>query len=259
MAGSPTCGKISTGMRRTARMAHRAMAINATTTVSGLRSAARTRRMLLPQVCQDALWGRPSACGGLSGRLAGVDAGRRTGILPHTACSLPDLRHEGPDVAGCRSHRPQPAPHAQPGERVVDFGLREQPLGFRHFVDVAEPRFVAGRGLIGGRTRGRYLDGRIGCDPAGALHGGDRYIPLRAEIGGDLLRSGGLRTDRSRLRGFPRLYGGQIRDGKADREAQGIILYAWREAVQATEQSAVGFRAAAARVCRALQIEPRKV
>src|ERR1022692_2658029 len=61
MAGSPTCGKISTGMRRTARMAHRAMAINATTTVSGLRSAARTRRMLLPQVCQDALWGRESS------------------------------------------------------------------------------------------------------------------------------------------------------------------------------------------------------
>src|ERR1039458_7643951 len=130
MAGSPTCGKISTGMRRTARTAHRAMAISATTTVSGLRSAASTSLIE---------WGAAlQVCAGPPGPAqAGVDAGRRTGVLPHTACSLPDLRPEGPDVAGWRSHRQQPAPHAQPGERVVDFGLREKPLGFRHFVDVA--------------------------------------------------------------------------------------------------------------------------
>src|ERR1035441_3019638 len=148
MAGSPTCGKISTGMRRTARTAHRAMAINATTTVSGRRRAARTMRMLLPQVCQDALWGRPSACGCLSGRLAGVDAGRRTGVLPHTAYSLADLRCAWPDVSGCRSHRQQSAPDAQPRQRIVDFGLREQALGLRDFVDIAEPRFVTGGGLL---------------------------------------------------------------------------------------------------------------
>src|ERR1017187_9162139 len=180
MAGSPTCGKISTGMRRTARTAHSAMAIKATTTVSGLRRAARTRRILPSLFSQGGA--DLQVCAGPPGpapswhEQAGVDAGRRTGVLPHAeGASLTDLRHEGPDVSGCRCHRKQLAPDTQPGERIVDFGLREQPLGLRHFVDVAEPRLVARRGLLSGRARGRYLDRRIRRNPAGALHGGDGY------------------------------------------------------------------------------------
>src|SRR5690348_1191352 len=103
MAGSPTFGKISTGMRSTARKAASAMAINATRTVTGRRRAAKTRRMF---------------------------------HLPGN--SLAGLREERLDVAGCGGHSKQRAPHAEPGESIIDLGLSQQPLRFGYFVDVPQ-------------------------------------------------------------------------------------------------------------------------
>src|ERR1035437_402685 len=105
MAGSPTWGKMSAGMRSSASTAQRAIAIRATTTVNGLLSAAKTRRMLL-------------------------------------TC----LRQEWLNVSGGGGHREQPAPDAEAGQRIVDFGLREQALRFRYLLDVPPARFVAGGG-----------------------------------------------------------------------------------------------------------------
>src|ERR1039458_8301002 len=101
MAGSPTCGKISIGMRSTARTAQSAIAIRATITVIGLLSAARTRRMI------PASWRHSLAC----------------------------LGQEGPDVAARGSHAEQSPPGSQQRQRIVYFGLREEPLRFRHVVD----------------------------------------------------------------------------------------------------------------------------
>src|SRR6185436_6353765 len=104
MAGSPPFGKMSTGMRCSARTAHRAIASNATTTVRGLESAASTRRM-------------------------GLAA---------------DLGDERLDVAGRRGYSQQPAPDSQPGEGVVDLGLRQEALRIGHLIDGAETGLVAG-------------------------------------------------------------------------------------------------------------------
>src|ERR1035441_8090469 len=119
MAGSPTCGKMSMGMRRTARTAHRAIAIKATTTVMGLLRAARTRRMM-PAPSRHSL-----------------------------AC----LGDEGPDVPGCGSHAEQSPPDSQPRQRFVNFSLREEPLGLRHLVDIAQPGLIASRRLDRKSTR----------------------------------------------------------------------------------------------------------
>src|ERR1019366_2402479 len=107
MAGSPTWGKMSAGIRFSASTAQSAIAMRATTTVNGLLSAAKTRRMLL-------------------------------------TC----LRQEWLNVSGGGGHREQPAPDAEPGQRVVDFGLREQALRFGYLIDVAQGRLIAGRGLL---------------------------------------------------------------------------------------------------------------
>src|SRR5450755_4751601 len=100
MAGSPTCGKMSTGIRRTARSAKSAIAIRATTTVMGRLSAARTNRM------------HP------------------------LAASLAGLQKKRLKIAGRGCNLQQAAPYTQPSQRVVDLRLCEQALGFRHFIDV---------------------------------------------------------------------------------------------------------------------------
>ena len=56
-----------------------------------------------------------------------------------------NLRHERPDVSGSRGHRQQPAPDSQAGQRIVDFGLREQALRLGHFVDIPEARICSER------------------------------------------------------------------------------------------------------------------
>src|SRR5690242_5145013 len=101
MAGSPTCGKISTGMRRTARTAHNAMAMSATMTVMGRPRAARTRR----------IWGTLRS------------HERERGTQECVRHSFAGLRYEWLDVAGGGSDGQQGAPDTEPGERVVDLGL----------------------------------------------------------------------------------------------------------------------------------------
>src|SRR5579864_5251198 len=104
MAGSPTCGKISTGMRRMASAAQSAMATRATTTVIGLDRAARTRRTMFSP---------------------------RDGSLAY-------LDDKGLNIPGGGGDAQQAAPDAESRQCVVDLGLREQPLGFRHVVNVSE-------------------------------------------------------------------------------------------------------------------------
>src|SRR5579864_6438175 len=151
MAGSPTCGKMSTGMRLTASVAHSAIAIRATTTVNGRLRAARTRRM---------------------------------------TSSLARLHHERLDIAGRSRNLKQPAPHTQARESVVNFGLREQPLGFGDLVDISEPALISSRRLLHRCAGGSHLDRRVGGNAASTLEPRDRPVPPRAEIGRNLLRSG---------------------------------------------------------------------
>src|ERR1017187_2127627 len=134
IAGSPTCGKMSIGMRSTASTAQRAIAIKATTTVIGLLRAARTRR----------IWPAPSR---------------------HSLACLGD---EGPDVTGCGSHAEQSPPDSQPRQRFVNFSLREEPLGLRHLVDIAQPGLIASRRLVRSGARRAHLDRRVGGDIPGA-------------------------------------------------------------------------------------------
>src|SRR5471030_3122085 len=118
MAGSPTCGKMSTGIRCTASTAHNATAINATTTVKGLVRAAKTRRMIL-----------------------------------HSSAGF---CREGPDISRRRSHAKQAAPDAEARQRVVNLRLGQQTLGFRYLVDIAQPGLVTGGRLLHRCLRRRY-------------------------------------------------------------------------------------------------------
>src|ERR1019366_7709129 len=211
MAGSPTWGKMSAGMRSSASTAQRAIAVRATTTVNGLLSAAKTRRMLL-------------------------------------TC----LRQEWLNVSGGGGHREQPAPDAEPGQRVVDIGLREQALRFGYLIDVAQARLIAGRGLLDRGARGGHLGGSVGGDFAGALKCRDGRIPLGAQIDGDLAVSGRLRADRGRLRGFTGLNRRQIKSRESHAETERVVLHTGGQAVDAAEQLAIGLRAGAASVSGAL-------
>src|ERR1035441_5954011 len=123
MAGSPTWGKISTGIRSTASSAHRAMAIRAMTTVTGRLRAANTRRMVH-------LFGQ----------------------------SLTGLGEEGLKIAAGRRDFEQRAPDVQAGQSVVDLSLHEQPLSLRHVIDRRQPRLVPHRGLLQGRAGRGNLD-----------------------------------------------------------------------------------------------------
>src|SRR5580704_12084707 len=105
MAGSPTCGKISTGMRWMASAAQRAIAMRATITVIGLVRAASTRRMVF-------------------------------------LLSIAYFRNEWLDISSGRGDAQQTTPDSEPCQRVVDLGLREQPLSLRHFVDISEARLI---------------------------------------------------------------------------------------------------------------------
>ena len=149
----------------------------------------------------------------------------------------------------------------EPGQRIVDFSLGEQPLRLGHLVDIAQARPVTRGGLLGGRARGRNLHGRVGRDPARALNVATATIPLRAS---DRSRSAAKRAVWARigggLRGLPRLHGGQIRRrGSVTVKPKRVVLNVGREAIEPAQQSAVGFRAGAAGVSRALQIEAREI
>src|ERR1700680_1673877 len=103
MAGSPTLGKMSTGIRRAARNAKSARETNATTTVTGRPSEARTKRMF------HFLWK-----------------------------SLAGLGDEWLNVSRGGSDSEQPAPDTETGKRIVNLGLREQPLRFRDLIDIPQ-------------------------------------------------------------------------------------------------------------------------
>jgi len=49
------------------------------------------------------------------------------------------LRQEWLNVSGGGGHSQQAAPDAEAGQRIVDFGLREQALRFGYRIDVARP------------------------------------------------------------------------------------------------------------------------
>src|ERR1700733_6728743 len=103
MAGSPTLGKISTGIRCTANTADRAMAISPTTTVIGRPRAAKTKRM------------------------------------GHSSTSLTGVEHERLKVTGRAGDAEQSPPDTQTGQRIIDLGLGQEPLGFSDLVDIAKP------------------------------------------------------------------------------------------------------------------------
>src|SRR5471030_773592 len=220
MAGSPTCGKMSTGIRCTASTAHSATAINATTTVKGLVRAAKTRRMIL-----------------------------------HSSAGF---CREGPYISRRRRHAKQAAPHAEPCQRVVNLRLGQQALGFRYLVDIAQTSLVARSRLLQRCLRRRYLYRSVGRNSAGALCVRHRAIPLRAEIHCNLLLSGSLGADHGRLSGFPCPNGGPVKDRKRHAETECEVLNGGRQTVDTAQQPSIDFRACAASVSRALHVEPRE-
>ena len=114
--------------------------------------------------------------------------------------------------------------------------MREQALRFGDCIDVAEARLVARRGLLRGGARGGHLHRRIRGDAARALEGRDGGVPLRAQVHRDLLRAGGLRADRRRLRGFPRAGATRSRrPGNVTLKPERVVLHAGREAIDAAE------------------------
>src|ERR1035441_420892 len=213
------------GIRSTASIAQKAIAIKATTTVTGLLRAARTRR----------IYPVPSR---------------------HSLACLGD---EGPDVACCRGHSQQSPPDSQPRQRVVYLGLGEEPLSLRHLIDNAQSGPIAGRRLIGSRARRADLHRHVGGHIPGAAQSRDRHIPPRLQIGRDLLIPRLLRADR---RSLSRLLGAtprRVYRRKAHGKTQSVILSTWVETIQPAQVRSVDFGPGAARVCRALQIEARKI
>src|SRR5579863_5085001 len=142
---------MSTGMRCTARSAHSAMATRATTMVIGLLRAANTRRMF----AYSSIAARQAM--GLSYQWDRS----MTGLFPRpeTRASFASLGDKRLNIPRGRRDSQQPAPNTEAGECVVDFGLGKQALGLGDLIDGAETGLVAGRGLLGSRARGRYLDG----------------------------------------------------------------------------------------------------
>ncbi len=83
-------------------------------------------------------------------------------------------------VAGGGRQSEQRPPDAQMRERIVDFRLREQSLGFGDLIDGGEPRFVTSRGLLRCGARGGHLYGRVHRDLPGAPQLRQRDIPARS-------------------------------------------------------------------------------
>src|SRR5450759_1122352 len=134
-------------MRSRASTAQSAIAISATTTVIGLLRAARTRRMWVKSSSKRGAFRQPPP----DGRGSDRSRDRQGAFAPNmllredsSAC-LPD---EGLNIAGGRGHAEQAAPDGEPGQRVVDLGLREQALRLRDFRDGAETRLIPRRRLL---------------------------------------------------------------------------------------------------------------
>lgn len=146
---------------------------------------------------------------------------------------------------GCRDGK-QAAPDAQAGQRVINFGLREQSLGFRHILYVSQTGFVTGRCLLNSGAGGRNLNRSAVCNCARATNRGDGGIPLGLQIGGDLLSAGFPGAEFGLPHRFARLNGWAIEDGKGDGESDGVVLRGGSEAVEVSREPAVRFRAGAA-------------
>src|SRR5208283_3797391 len=190
MAGSPTWGKMSTGIRVKARTAQSAMATKATTTVNGLDRAANTKRIL-------------SCFRGQSSH---------------------HLRDEGFNVSRCSRYAQESSPHAQAGQNIVNFRLSEKPLCFGNLIDVAESGLIARCRLLRGRARGRYLYRRAGGNAARTVQCRHCTIPLCPEIHSNLLGPSCLRPDGGALRSFPGVQRRQVKNRKRDAKAECIVL-----------------------------------
>ncbi len=198
-------------------------AIRATTTVMGLLSAARTRRMAFY---------RPAAA--------------------HRS----DLGHEGLDVS-CRggdASNPRHTPSRARASSISAWVNRRCASATSSMV--AETRLVSSRGLLRRGACRRDLHGSVGRDPPGAVAAWPRHGSIAP---GGRLRS--ARTGRSARGWSPtarpraRVDGWQIEHREGHAEAEGVILHVRRQAVQASEAIAVGLGAGPARVCGGLQIE----
>src|SRR5450759_712399 len=126
-------------MRSRASTAQSAIAISATTTVIGLLRAARTRRMWVKSSSKSGAFRQPLPDG------RGSDRSRHHQGAIASSAGLPDERL---NIAGGRGHAEQAAPDGEPGQRVVDLGLREQALRLRDFRDGAETRLIPRRRLL---------------------------------------------------------------------------------------------------------------
>ena len=69
------------------------------------------------------------------------------GSAPTSGLSRFDLFDERRKIAVRLRRREQRAPHAEPRDRIVGFGLREQPLRFGHLDDAGESILIASAGL----------------------------------------------------------------------------------------------------------------
>jgi hypothetical protein len=183
MAGSPTWGKISPACvqecehgaeRNRDQRHHHGQAVCG----ARLRQGACYRGDLPPPGMAECLRRRPSATSDTKGHL------RR----PRQQSAPTPSRASASSISACVSSRCASATSS----------MLPSP-------DCSGPWPAPNRG-----ARGRYLDRSVGRNPAGALQRATAAIPLRAQIRRDLLRPGGLRADRGRLRGLTRLDRRQI-------------------------------------------------
>src|SRR5437867_10040834 len=67
------------------------------------------------------------------------------------------------------SNRQERPPDADPGQRIVDLGLNQQPFGLGHIHDGRQSGFIAGGRLLLKHTRGSQLNGSILSHATSAL------------------------------------------------------------------------------------------
>ena len=176
---------MSARIRLTAKTAVNATAITATRIVMGRRRAARISHI-----------GQRAPADGFTS-----DDERRERALRH----------------GLRQQR---APHVDPRELVLHFGLREQALRVRHFDDAREARLIAGARLRFALLRRRELHRRVGGDGPGGLHHRRGCLLLARDRQQRLVVQRRLGARRRRRRGLAGAEAGEVEDvGKDDLDA----------------------------------------
>src|ERR1700682_3292861 len=175
---------MSMGMRRMASNEHIARAATATTIVTGRRSAVSINHMM--------------------GSLSSIQ--------------------ERLQVALRGGDGEQRAPHAEPRQCVVDFGLRQQPLRIGYVHHIAESGTIARRSLLLGLPRGFELHRSIARDQPSGVERRTCSRCVGVQLGQDLLIARLLAALTMRFYLLSRAHGGEIEDRKSGGESERPVL-----------------------------------